>query len=170
MKEKISILLLASSLLLFACKGSTGTTTIDNADSTRTVSSDSNPNSNINTNITGTYVMGNRLKESDEGGGYFAAQQIGDSLKFELTIMNGGPGYHSGTATGMMPLKNNVAIFTTNEFAGECQIVFTFKGNEVEVNQAKGGDFDCGFGQGVMAYGTFKKEKNEAVFEYEGGF
>ncbi len=173
MNLKFPLFILATSLLLFACKGNTGANTNPNTtDSTRTSSTNNIP-VNVDAKITGTYFDGDGPVEAaaDRVGTYLAVEQLGtDSLKFELTIVNGEPNFHSGSAAGVIPIKDNVAIFATKEFAGECQIIFTFKDKEVELNQAKGGDFDCGFGQGVMAYGTLKKQKNEAIFQYEGGF
>lgn len=176
MKNTSTFLLASLIFCLFSCKnGSTvdNSLTVDSTD-TRT-SSLSTP---INQSFTGTYTDGDweSVKTLAEGGeiegsgGYLAIEQKeANTLKFELSLFNGAPNYHTGTAEGMLSLQDNVATFVTTEYDGECKITFTFKGNEVHVEQVTGGDFQCGFGQGVMAFGVFKKQKEEAIFKYEGG-
>lgn len=121
--------------------------------------------------VSGTYIMGDQ--EGTEGGGYLAIQQLDDNqLKFELDLNNGAPNYHSGTAYGTITRDGNVAVYTTSEYAmgGEsCAISFVFEPDQVGVEQKQGSDMACGFGQGVIANGTFKKTSEEAIFRHEEG-
>lgn len=122
------------------------------------------------TTITGTYTFGDQ--EGTQGGGYLAIEQLEDNqLKFELDLNNGAPSYHSGSMTGTMTLENNVAVFTTSEYSEEdpCKITFTFANNTITIEQEKGSEFSCGFGQGVVARGVYNKQQDQAVFKYEGG-
>lgn len=175
MKFTIQFLVFSCTCLLIACTNNTepSNNNITTTDSTTTITDTiiSTTEDYAPIKVTGTYLWGDQ--ESEQGGGYLVVeQQENDSLKFELGITNGAPGYHSGSATGMMALKDNVAIFTTSEFSEEnpCKIIFTFKNNAINVIQEKGSDFSCGFGQGVIASGFYTKEKEEAIFKYEGGF
>lgn len=145
-----------------SCSNSSTDTTTSSSDSTNTTIENKAP-----LNITGTYVWLDQQESG--GGGYLAVQQQGkDSLKFELDINNGPPNYPSGSATGVIAIQNNVAIFATNEFGGDCKITFTFQENQLMIEQL-GGDVYCGFGNGVIANGIYKKDKAEAIFQYEGG-
>ncbi|BDS09976.1 hypothetical protein [Aureispira anguillae] len=174
MKPFIHLVITLAIFSFVACTGNTNDTVDNNPTDSTTTTVDSPQLENIpNTppSITGTYIFGDQ--ESAKGGGYLAIeQQENDSLKFELDLNNGAPNYHSGSATGMMALKDNVAIFTTTEFSEEdpCKITFTFQHNTITISQEKGSEFSCGFGQGVVARGVYTKQKEEAVFKYEGGF
>ena len=133
-----------------------------------------NPNARaMPEDVSGTYIYGDQ--ESSEGGGYLAIKQLEDGrLKFELDLSNGAPSYHSGTITGTMELDGNTAVFTTREFVMQegqvpCAISFLFQGDQIIVDQEQGSDMSCGFGQGVIADGTFDKQNSSPIFRYEGG-
>lgn len=173
MKLPIPVFALFLTFFVVACGNdstSTETDTNTTTDTTETTAVDnsSSPSTYTAGDVTGTYLWGDQ--EGEGGGGYLAIEQQDDgSLKFELDITNGAPNYHTGTATGTMPLDGNIATFSTTEFDGDCQITFTFNGTNVDVKQVSGNDFECGFGQGVVAQGTYTKDKDEAIFKYEGG-
>lgn len=175
MKLPIPVFALFFAFFVVACGNDSTSTETDNTtdsttDTTETTSVDnsSSPSTTMTGNVTGTYLWGDQ--EGEGGGGYLAIEKQDDgSLKFELDITNGAPNYHTGTATGTMPLDGNVATFETTEFDGDCKITFTFNDNSVEIKQVSGNDFECGFGQGVVAQGTYTKDKDEAIFKYEGG-
>jgi hypothetical protein len=165
--------------LLVSCTGNSTETPppTPTQDSSATVVTDSAALKTVTTdvlseNITGTYIFGD--KEGTEGGGYLVIQkQADESLKFELDINIGAPNYNSGTATGTIKLEDNVAVFNTNEFSEEkpCTITFTFNSdNSIEIKQGDSSPFSCGFGNQVFAHGLYKKQKDEAIFKYEGGF
>lgn len=180
MKLLTNFLLGLTTFLLVSCNGtSTETTTPPTPaqDSSATVKTDSAALKTLVTNvlpenITGSYVFGD--KEGAEGGGYLVIErQENDSLKFELDLNLGAPNYSSGTATGMLKLEDNVAVFKTSEYSPEepCTITFTFKSdNSIEINQDAGSPFSCGFGNDVFAHGLYKKQNEEAIFKYDGGF
>ncbi len=180
MKLLTNFSLVLISLLLVACGGnSTETNSSTNSiDSTTTMQVDSSASlkavSNNNVppeNITGTYIFGDQ--ESAEGGGYLVIEeQDNDSLKFELDINIGAPNYNSGTATGILKLENNTAVFKTSEYSEKdpCAITFTFNNDHtIELKQEKGSPFSCGFGNRVFANGLYVKQKEEAIFKYKGG-
>jgi hypothetical protein len=180
MKLLTNFFLGLTTFLLVACGGSsteTTTTTTNNQDSSAVVEVDSSAlkrvvNETLSGSITGTYTFGDQ--ESAEGGGYLAIKkQKGDSLKFELDINIGAPNYNSGTATGVMKLENNVAIFKTTEYSEEepCSITFTFNSdNSILIEQNAVSSFSCGFGNNVFANGLYTKQKDTVIFKYEGGF
>lgn len=120
--------------------------------------------------LTGMYLFKN--PEYPDGNATLAVQVLENGrLKFELTIVNGAPNHHSGTATGKLELDGNSAVYTSSEFAmGDnppCKISFLFIDNMVEIEQAKGTDMSCGFGQGVVARGIYTKINDTPVFELE---
>lgn len=179
MKLITNLFLALSTFLLIACNGSSTETTTPptTQDSSATTATDSSTIKTVETpvlskNITGTYTFGDL--EGTKGGGYLAIKkQEDDSLKFELTLNIGAPNRSSGSVTGMLFLEDNVAVFTTTEYSEEdpCAISFTFKeDNSIEIKQNEGSPFSCGFGNRVFANGLYTKQKDEAVFQYEGGF
>jgi hypothetical protein len=179
MKLLTNFFLGLTTLLLVACNGSSTETTTPpiTQDSSATTPTDSSALKTVETpvvsqNITGTYTFGDL--EGTEGGGYLAIEkQEDDSLKFELTLKLGAPNPSSGSVTGMLSLEDNIAVFTTSEYSPEdpCAITFTFKeDNTIEIKQNEGSSFACGFGNRIFANGLYNKQKDEAVFEYEGGF
>lgn len=162
-----------------ACGG--GSTEINkdnnNQDSSDVVTIDSSTIKTADTNalpenITGTYVLGDM--DSPDGGGYLVVEeQANDSIKFELNMNIGAPNYNSGTATGLLKLEENTATFATSEYAEDepCKIIFTFNNDKtILIDQKEGSPFSCGFGNRVFANGLYTKQKEEAIFQYEGGF
>lgn len=118
-------------------------------------------------NLTGMYVF--KDPEEPDGNATLALKLLdNDRVKFELTIVNGAPNHHSGTAIGELELDGNSAVYTTSEFVmGDeppCSISFLFIDNMVEIEQEAGTDMSCGFGQGVMARGIYTKTDDTPVF------
>jgi hypothetical protein len=167
-----------TTLLLVACDSSPAeTTTTTTQDSSDTVKIDSSTLKVVETSVlsetvTGTYTFGDL--EGTEGGGYLVIEEQADaSLKFELNLNTGAPNYSSGSLTGVLKVEDNVAIFNTTEYSEEepCMITFTFNSdNSILIKQNEGSSFSCGFGNRVFANGLFAKQKDEAIFNYEGGF
>jgi hypothetical protein len=179
MKLLTTFFLGLTTFLLVSCNSSTTetTTTTTTQDSSATAITDSSTLKTVETNVlsenmTGTYTFGDL--EGTEGGGYLIIEEQEDhSLKFELNLNIGAPNYNSGTATGMLKLEENVAVFSTSEYSEEepCAITFTFNSdNSILIKQGEGSSFSCGFGNRVFANGLFIKQKDEAIFKYEGGF
>jgi hypothetical protein len=101
--------------------------------------------------VTGTY----EITYKRGAGGLLKVLQKGNEIEFELECNRGAPSYNSGTASGTIALKDNIAIFKTVEYGnGGCEITFTFQGNKVIIKQ-NGSDAACGFGHGVMSDGTY---------------
>ena len=82
----------------------------------------------------------------------------------ELFCLRGSPSYNSGGLIQKVLLSNNLAVYsaseeyfdyTENYTSAPCHIVFQFEQDTIEVTQL-GLDSDCGFGNGVYAYGVYK--------------
>ncbi|PYS46775.1 MAG: hypothetical protein DMF68_18060 [Acidobacteria bacterium] len=65
---------------------------------------------------------------------------------------------NTGTADGMVTLKDNAATFVPEGTTG-CSINLKFVGNKLVVKQT-GSDSDCGFGHNVTADGTYIKRSS----------
>lgn len=64
-------------------------------------------------------------------------------------IINGPPGYHSGSFIDTAVYRFNKAIYTNAETDSTCRIIFNFTQKGVRV--AERTDFGCDFGHGVIA-------------------
>ena len=122
-------------------------------------------------NMTGTYTFGDQ-EDPDSGGGYLVVEQLEDQqMKFQLDLNRGAPRFNSGYASGTMTLTGNQAIWTTEEYnmdGGEgCTISFVFEADQVVVTQETGGPVECGFGNGVLATGTYAKQADAPIFRKE---
>lgn len=103
------------------------------------------------TSVTGTYSV----KWKRGALCVLGVQQLpDDKIKFELDCNRGAPSYNSGTASGTIAIKDHVAVYSTTEFNGKCEIKFQFQKSKVIVSQT-GGDFECGFGHGVTCDGSY---------------
>ncbi|MDQ3817673.1 MAG: hypothetical protein M3362_08290, partial [Acidobacteriota bacterium] len=80
--------------------------------------------------------------------------------------VNGQLTANTGTADGMVTLKNNEATFVPEGTQG-CSISLKFAGNKLIVKQS-GSDADCGFGHNVTADGTYiKRSSRPPKFEQQ---
>jgi hypothetical protein len=72
-----------------------------------------------------------------------------------------------GMADGVVPIKGDRAVYTSNQF-GDCTITIKFlRPGTIKVTQ-NGTDSDCGFGHNVSADGTYKKvSSKKPKFERE---
>jgi hypothetical protein len=99
------------------------------------------------------------LNRGNESGCMLAIDQAPDNKSsFGLECNRGAPSYNSGVLEGGITIKNGKAVYRTTEFAGVCEIKFTFTKNSVSLAQ-KGSDSDCGFGHGVYCDGTYILQK-----------
>ncbi len=76
---------------------------------------------------------------------------------FHIFVMKGGPSYNSGEFFGNMTFKNNTATYkaiSNDEFIN-CHWKFEFKKEELIVTTVDD-RYECGFGAGVYADGTYK--------------
>jgi hypothetical protein len=73
-----------------------------------------------------------------------------------LPVRAGAPSYNQGFLGARLALRAGVAVFTTTEYGGRCEIRVRFRGAQARVEQA-GSDGACGFGFGVYADGTYTR-------------
>ena len=83
----------------------------------------------------------------------------GDTLVLTLGIVNGAPGYHSGYLVDTLRYDDSSAIYKAPAFIDQdCRIVFQFSDEGITVVQSPIGSVGgCGFGQGVVADGFYRK-------------
>jgi hypothetical protein len=115
--------------------------------------------------VTGTYSV---VYKRGAGCTLKVLQLPSSKIEFALDCNRGAPSYNSGAASGVIEIKQGVAVYGTSEFGGKCEIKFEFKGTKVVVSQT-GSDFDCGFGHGVTCDGAYLlKNRRPPKFEPEG--
>jgi uncharacterized protein YecT (DUF1311 family) len=76
------------------------------------------------------------------------------AIKFSLSLMYK---YNVGNAEGELPVRNDIALFTSPEPDYPCRITMSFKKTKVKIEQ----DGDCGFGLNVNATGTYMKTSDK---------
>jgi hypothetical protein len=87
------------------------------------------------------------LRTIDKGNG---------EVEFQLDLWSGPPANNSGGMDGHISVKDGKAVFETTEFGDDaCRIEFSFTPKQVVLRQTAGSWVDCGFGEGVVAAGTF---------------
>ena len=96
--------------------------------------------------------------------GYFGnikVKEIGNSkIVLHLFVCKGAPSYNSGSAFDTLEIKNNVAIYTTEDDS-TCRLVLTFYKRGIMLEQfAEDINFACGFGHAVDAYGFYRRTSN----------
>jgi len=81
-------------------------------------------------------------------------------LQFYVNCNRGGPSYNQGIISGQFQvIEPNVGYFKTDAF-GVCELRFDFNEIGVEVAQT-GADFECGFGAGVTATGSYTYQNEQ---------
>lgn len=116
---------------------------------------------------TGTYKLVSKVKvKSGDTYGYSGQIQVkkitNDRIIINFYVNKGAPSYNSGDFIDTLNYINNVAIYTTPEYDSTCKITFTFDKKGISVKQeAVDINFGCGFGQGVDAYGFYKRVSNK---------
>lgn len=119
--------------------------------------------------VTGTYESkgGSRSNE-------IKVLQISDNIikvsflgNYEFESQSG-PMANSGVISAQkIQLENGHKALLNYEDAPDCNIILTFKGNRLEVEQNKN---DCGFPSGVVASGSYKKTSSkEPIFDFDEG-
>jgi hypothetical protein len=106
--------------------------------------------------VTGTYAT-----QTYDNGAVCVLQIKGEpELTFHVNCNRGAPSYNMGILSGMFEvLEPNVGLFQTDQF-GNCELRFEFGETSVNVTQT-GTDFECGFGNGVTANGTYTFQTSE---------
>ncbi|AVP99410.1 hypothetical protein C7S18_20530 [Ahniella affigens] len=101
--------------------------------------------------VTGTWEWADK----HEASGHLALIQEGTTVRFQLQLQAGPPGYNMGIIGGEFELKNGEGIFFSDE-NGPCQLTFTFDAKSVVI-KTDPEQTECGFGNGVYADGTFPR-------------
>ncbi len=112
--------------------------------------------------ITGTYsfelpnmVGSGELEVLDNGDG---------TIRFALVVVGPPPAHNQGYMEGTAKLTGNTATLTTAEYGGKCAIDLSFGEDEVVAKTVSGGSSECGFGNNVMADGTYKRTSDTNPF------
>ena len=74
----------------------------------------------------------------------------------------GGP--NMGETDATIAIKNNHALYSTDENSGHCKITFDFAPKSVTINQDEQSMGCCGYGYNVNASGTYRKISNKPKF------
>jgi hypothetical protein len=113
--------------------------------------------------ITGTYAFD---LGGDQANGELQVSQLAyDRFQFKLAVVGNAPARNQGTLEGEAKLEpNNTATFSIKEFGGECSLQFTWTEAGVSLKTLKGDPATCGFGNGVMADGEYKRVKYDDPF------
>lgn len=106
--------------------------------------------------VTGTYAT-----QTYDNGAVCILQIKGEpELTFHVNCNRGAPSYNMGILSGAFKvLEPNVGLFQTDQF-GNCELRFEFSETSVDVTQT-GTDFECGFGNGVTANGSYTFQTSE---------
>lgn len=114
-------------------------------------------------NPTGTYIIGNGLRQEDnEPKGNFGEIRVkkisSTKVAVALYVINGAPAYDSGDFVDTLTFGNSQAVFSKNSFDTSCRIYFKFSGSRLIVRQtSKIHPFPCGFGWNADISGVYRK-------------
>jgi len=117
--------------------------------------------------ITGTYTY-ELPKEAGSGEIKIYPSDDG-TVRFAILVVGPPPAHNQGMLEGNAPLNGNVVTISTKEYGGECKIELTFGEGQVVAKTLAGGSPECGFGNNVMADGTYKLVDDLNPFAAEGG-
>lgn len=118
--------------------------------------------SNLSIKYAGIYNDLNMKKN----GGYATITvypEADDVILFYIKLQKGPPSYNMGSLLGRARIDNGVAIFTLDEY--DCKWSMTFTSNSLIIRTLQE-RYDCGFGGGVIADGTYKKTTSKVVDYY----
>ena len=113
-------------------------------------------------NLTGTYALGNYNKKSNkEAYEYFGKIKITqidiNKIVVDFMINKGYPSYNSCSFVGTLFFNENKTIYKT-EIDTSCKITFEFLKQGIKVfEETDDYNFSCGFGNGIIVDGFFKK-------------
>ncbi len=101
------------------------------------------------------------------GNGVLKVSQLDDTnVRFSLTIVGGPPAHNQGMLEGTAQLRPNGKMdITTEGFGGKCHIEASFEGETAILKTLAGGSAACGFGNGIVADGTYKLTGKDAGFD-----
>jgi hypothetical protein len=117
--------------------------------------------------ITGTYVF--ELPNEAGSGEIKILENEDQTVRFALMVVAGPPAYNQGYMEGTAPLTDNVVTISTEEYGGKCTITLSFSNDEIIAKTVAGDASACGFGNNVMADGTYQRVDDLNPFRAAGG-
>ncbi|MBK8565382.1 MAG: hypothetical protein IPN76_19055 [Saprospiraceae bacterium] len=117
--------------------------------------------------ITGTYTY--ELPKNAGSGELKIYPSDDGTVRYAIMVVGPPPAHNQGTMEGKAPFKDNVITITNTDFGGKCVIEITITDGEAVVKTLSGGPSECGFGNNVMADGTYKMVDDLNPFMAEGG-
>lgn len=117
--------------------------------------------------ITGTYTY---ERPNNAGSGELKIYPSDDgTTRYAISVVGPPPAHNQGMMEGTAPFKDNVVTITNTDFGGKCVIQITIADGEAVVKTLSGDSPTCGFGNNVMADGTYKLVDDLNPFMAEGG-
>ena len=87
-----------------------------------------------------------------------------DTILFYIKLQKGPPSYNMGSLIGRARIDNGVATFILDEYDCRWSMTFTKSSLIIRTLQEK---YDCGFGGGVIADGTYKRISSKIVHYFK---
>lgn len=117
--------------------------------------------------VSGTYeLVSKTAKKGDDVYGYAGEIQVKELPKNRIIlsffITKGAPSYNLGSFVDTLDYSNSSAVYKIEQDSIRCEISFLFNDKGIQVKQESNDDYyGCGFGDGVVAHGFFKRVSNE---------
>ena len=104
--------------------------------------------------------------KGDDVYGYAGEIQVkelpNNRIVLSFFITKGAPSYNLGAFIDTLNYSKNTAVYKLQQDSARCEISFLFNDKGIQVNQESSDYFyGCGFGNGVVAHGFFKRVSNE---------
>ncbi|GAB5518521.1 MAG: hypothetical protein RhofKO_07720 [Rhodothermales bacterium] len=124
--------------------------------------SEADPASTAPVAITGTYD----LSAPGQDGELKVSQLDNEMMQFELMIVGGPPAHNQGFMEGSAWLNNDLtaATYSIDEYGSICELAFAFDAEGVTIETLQGDSPSCGFGNRVMADGTYTRTSSDDPF------
>lgn len=117
--------------------------------------------------VTGTYAY---ELPNNGGSGEIKVYAADDgTARYELLVVGPPPAHNQGMMEGAARLEGNIMTITNTQFGGKCVIEVTFIDASATVKTLSGDSPTCGFGNNVMADGTYRQVDDLNPFLAEGG-
>jgi hypothetical protein len=116
----------------------------------------------IKSKYSGVYSYGTDIEKSNVGT-ITIYHESGDTFLFYIELYRGAPSYNMGSLYGRLQITNDTGTFYSklNKDDNGCKWTFTFKSDILTIRTVDN-LIDCGFGNGVIADGNFKKQPNKS--------
>ncbi|MBL7797439.1 MAG: hypothetical protein JNJ90_13170 [Saprospiraceae bacterium] len=112
--------------------------------------------------FTGTYAY--ELPGDGGTGELLVGRTAYDKFRFQLTVVGKAPAHNQGVLEGEANIHGNGASFSTTAYGGTCTLEFFFDENTVKIKTTQGDSPTCGFGNGVLADGEFRRKGYDDLF------